>query len=125
MIAWLNTNSSEFIDQLCIYSVVTNQVDTLEWLLAIGWQVEDFHAPTLPEVAAERGHLDTLRWLYAKGCPFSDAVLDGAARYGHLDMVKWLDAYQRQVDPHTYRCAYEHKDVAAWIGDKIRSRRIW
>ena len=47
------------------------------------------------EVAAVNGDWDILRWAHANGCPWEEDVCASAAEGGNLDMLKWL----RSQDP--------------------------
>ena len=40
--------------------------------------------------AALGGHFEVLKWLRSKGCPWDEDACAGAAESGHLEMVKWL-----------------------------------
>ena len=40
-------------------------------------------------VAAMHGQLKTLQYLRSENCPWNDHTLDLAAEYGHLDVVEW------------------------------------
>ncbi|WZN61834.1 hypothetical protein HKI87_04g33690 [Chloropicon roscoffensis] len=42
--------------------------------------------------AAYHGHLEVIKWLRAKGCPWGTATSNNAARGGHLEVLQWLRA---------------------------------
>ena len=46
----------------------------------------------LVRVAAEGGHLETLRWLVENGCTVNEWTCEAAAKGGHLNVLKWLRA---------------------------------
>jgi hypothetical protein len=48
--------------------------------------------------AAEGGHLETLKWARANGCPWGVDTCAGAAKNGHLDILQYLWA---NGCPHT------------------------
>jgi hypothetical protein len=40
-------------------------------------------------MAAEGGHLGTLKWLRQQGCPWGMETCDAAAEKGHLNVLQW------------------------------------
>ena len=54
--------------------------------------------------AAENGHLDVLRWLRTKGCPWDECTCIAAAAYGHLDVLQW--ARENGCLWHDETCSY-------------------
>ena len=61
--------------------------------------------------AARGGHLEVLKWLREKGCPWDAWACTEAARYDHLAVLKWL----RSQDPP---CPWDESacSEAAWGG---------
>lgn len=51
--------------------------------------------------AAEQGHLEVLEWALENGCPCSDCAVPGAARNGHLSVLKLLCKNGCQCDDST------------------------
>ena len=41
-------------------------------------------------MAAQGGHLDTVKYLHDNYCPWNSQVVDAAASQGHLEMVQYL-----------------------------------
>ena len=41
-------------------------------------------------MAAERGHLEVLRWAREHGCPWESDSCIQAARVGHLEVLQWM-----------------------------------
>lgn len=93
--------------------------------------------------AAERGHLQTLRWLVDQGCPVDHTTVLAAAQEGHVDCLRYLcetahacdgvDVYRRVIWSGSVaclaylderRCPRPHNAVslAAWHGqiDSLR-----
>ena len=62
------------------------------------------------------GHLETLKWAIAHGCPFDDETCRRAAQGGHLETLKWLRASGCPWDGRT--CAYAalrgYRRVVEW-----------
>ena len=42
--------------------------------------------------AAFRGHLEVIKWLRAKGCPWGEVTSRSAALGGHLEVLQWMQA---------------------------------
>jgi hypothetical protein len=42
--------------------------------------------------AAEFGHLETLKWARANGCPWNEMTCTRAAEFGHIEVLKWARA---------------------------------
>ena len=42
--------------------------------------------------AAYSGHLEVIKWLRAKGCPWGTSASNYAARKGHLEVLQWMRA---------------------------------
>ena len=62
------------------------------------------------------GHLETLKWLRAMGCPWDVSTCAWAAQGGHLALLRWAHLNGAPWDANT--CAYAAKagnlDVLAW-----------
>ena len=56
--------------------------------------------------AAFHGHLEVMKWLQAKGCPWGTQTSNCAAHGGHLEMLQWM----RAQDPP---CPW-NRDVCYW-----------
>ena len=56
--------------------------------------------------AAQGGHLEVLKWLRVKGCPWGISTSTWAAQHGHLEMLQWM----RAQDPP---CPWD-SDVCYW-----------
>ena len=57
--------------------------------------------------AALYGHLELVKWLRAKGCPWGTRTSSCAAIGGHLDVLQWI----RSQDPP---CPWDSKNVCYW-----------
>lgn len=44
-------------------------------------------------LAAEHGHLEFVRWLHSKGCPWTTNAFSMAIRGGHLDVLQWAHSH--------------------------------
>ena len=55
--------------------------------------------------AARHGHLEVLKWLRAKGCPWGTRTSAGAARGGRLEVLQWMRA---QDPPCPWNCRVIH-----------------
>ena len=42
------------------------------------------------EGAAEKGQLETLKWLKREGCPWADVAVTVAAEFGRIEILEWL-----------------------------------
>ncbi|WZN65405.1 hypothetical protein HKI87_12g69630 [Chloropicon roscoffensis] len=68
--------------------------------------------------AAFGGHLEVLKWLRAKGCPWGISASASAAECGHLEVLQWMRA-QDPPCPWDSNVCYEaafggHLDVLRW-----------
>ena len=68
--------------------------------------------------AALGGHLEVLKWLRAKGCPWGTTTSTGAAFLGHLEVLQWMRA-QDPPCPWDSRVCYSaaskgHLEVLRW-----------
>ena len=63
--------------------------------------------------AAMGGHLEVLKWLHRKGCPWDQAACARAAQGGHLEVLKWLLAHDCPWDGRTYWGA--ELEVVEWL----------
>jgi hypothetical protein len=75
--------------------------------------------------AAQRGHLNTIRWLYkiysCKCIEDNRFIIVHAVKYGHLNLVKWLYYNHHVSSKHKYKAvvyyASYHKrlDIIEWF----------
>ena len=61
--------------------------------------------------AAFHGHLELVKWLRAKGCPWTTQASNCAARGGHLEVLQWMRAQDPPCPWNSRVCYY-----AAWEG---------
>lgn len=77
------------------------------------------HSPdvSIGSNAAEAGHLDTLKWLYANGYHVNYFTFKMAVKSGHLEMLKWLKEQKCEIDIIMTSTAaqYGHLDVLKWL----------
>ncbi|KAG3179896.1 hypothetical protein PC128_g15796 [Phytophthora cactorum] len=86
-----------------LYECFSPHIDLFDTTQLSEWEKKKFSIDTvaqrgdlvlikyLHEIAANRGHLDVVKWLdghRSEGC--TTAPIDSAACRGHLEMVKWL-----------------------------------
>ena len=68
--------------------------------------------------AAFHGHLEVIKWLRAKGCPWGIAASANAAYSGHLEVLQWMRAQGPPCPWDSYVCYYAaehgHLDVLRW-----------
>jgi hypothetical protein len=64
-------------------------------------------------------YIDTLKWLYAAGCPMDARACSGAAAWGHLDTLKWLRSVGCPWSHHVFISAASMGavDVIQWAYD--------
>jgi hypothetical protein len=63
-------------------------LEVLKWLHNQGYPWDE----STCDAAAEGGHLATLQWAREHQCPWNkDQVRVHAAERGHVDMLRWLD----------------------------------
>ena len=54
--------------------------------------------------AAQGGHLEVLKYLHEKGCPWNEETCNAAAFEGHLDVLKY--AHEHECPWHDMTCGY-------------------
>eukprot|EP00953_Heterococcus_sp_UTEX-ZZ885_P039249 20122-Heterococcus_DN1.PRE.1 len=103
-------------------AVKCNQLPVLEFLCSQGC----FCEWGVAEVAAKRGALDILRWLYEHGCAWdSSQILKFAASSGDVSTAAWVkqqpgttcDAHVMSAaaeQGHTAMCEYLHAEQCPW-----------
>ena len=68
--------------------------------------------------AAFHGHLEVIKWLRAKGCPWGIAASANAAYSGHLEVLQWMRAQGPPCPWDSYVCYYAagngHLEVLRW-----------
>ena len=68
--------------------------------------------------AAFGGHLEVMKWLRAKGCPWGTLTSRWAAFGGHLEVMKWLRAKDPPCPWDEYVCLHAagngHLEVLRW-----------
>lgn len=70
--------------------------------------------------AARGGHLETLKWLRAHGCPWNIFTCLNAAEKGHLHILKWLreQAFPWPPEASYYAGSNGHLDVLKWMREQ-------
>jgi len=70
----------------------------------------------LVNYAAQRGHLEVLKWARENGCPWYEKTCAYAAAGGHLEVLKWARANGCPWDERTCTHAAEggHLEVLKW-----------
>lgn len=72
-----------------------------------------------PRCAAERGHLEVLRWAIENRCPVDDRTYHGAAMYGHVHILEYLHTTHATYDAFA-ACAAAgqgHVHVLEWFNE--------
>jgi len=66
--------------------------------------------------AAEKGHLEMLKWARENGCPWDECTCSGAAGNGHLEVLKWARENGCPWDVLTwiYAASRGHLEVLKW-----------
>jgi len=68
--------------------------------------------------AAYGGHLEMIKWLRAKGCPWGTTTSSWAAEGGHLDMLQWMRAQDPPCpwdsDVYLFAASKGHLEVLRW-----------
>ena len=68
--------------------------------------------------AAQGGHLEVLKWLRVKGCPWGASTSAWAAQHGHLEMLQWMRAQDPPCpwdeDVCGWAASYGHLEVLRW-----------
>ncbi|KAL7753178.1 hypothetical protein RI367_001632 [Sorochytrium milnesiophthora] len=82
------------------------------------WGVRDVHVADIA-LAAQRGHLQALLFLFDRGLgPFTESVADAAAKGGHLPILLWLHEAYGVTPTDRGLCqavARGHLDVVQWM----------
>ena len=65
------------------------QWEIMEWLWSGG---DIYDSAACMYAAAGNGHLETLKWLRSKGCPWSASTWSSAAKGGHWEILRWLQS---------------------------------
>ena len=67
--------------------------------------------------AAKGGHFEVLKWLMSEGCPLNEDACIGAARGGHLEVLKWLGSMgcPLYVSTCTFAAKGGHFEVLKWL----------
>ena len=68
--------------------------------------------------AASRGHLEVLKWLRAKGCPWEEVTRNAAIAGGHLEVLQWMRAQDPPCPWNSSVCfdaaLHGHLEVLRW-----------
>lgn len=85
--------------------------DVVAWL-GPGRRLHRAHA----QLAARGGHIDVLRWLRGRGCPWDEQTCEQAAAGGHLSLLQWARARGCPWNEWTCEAAAAggHLDVLQW-----------
>ncbi|KAL6062163.1 Ankyrin repeat domain containing protein [Balamuthia mandrillaris] len=69
------------------------------------------------KLAAKAGHVDILRWLQKKGCPWDATTCKAAAVEGNLDALKWLRFHGCPWDERVFLAAAKSGRLAVvhWL----------
>ena len=65
--------------------------------------------------AAANGHLEILKWARANGCPWNVSTCTNAAENGHLETLKWLRANGAPWNEELIRRDLTHAAVLEWL----------
>ena len=81
------------------------------------------------DAAINNGHLNILKWLLERGCPWNnDIAWTWAVQHGHLDVLKYLDtAHLCLLDSRTCTIAAEHGqvEILAWARCELNPPLEW
>jgi len=73
---------------LCNQAVISGNLEILQ----LTWR-QNFKRSkkySLLNTAVKNGHLDMLKWLHGKGCPYDENTSVAAVAYKHIEIFKWL-----------------------------------
>jgi hypothetical protein len=69
------------------------------------------------DTAVGKGHLDALRWLHSRGCPWDPWTCHGAAERGHLEVLRYAHEHGCPWNCGTCNCAAKggQLEVLRWL----------
>jgi len=104
---------------LWAHAAQDGRVEVLKWLRENRW-FDGTNSLIVAEIAAERGYMNVLKWLFQVGCVFTANVCAKAAKGNQLEVLKWLHLSKCPWDKHTTRGAAKcgNLEMLKWIISK-------
>tara|TARA_B100001057_G_scaffold30462_4_gene27732 strand:- start:1201 stop:2472 length:1272 start_codon:yes stop_codon:yes gene_type:complete len=125
-----------------MHAATNNRRDVLEWLLAEFGSMYELN-PRVAWAAARNGHIELLKWLRERGCPWDKSAVEGAVQHaisdGSMRALRWIAAngghiFHRTVRLDFLRMHLKHTPTgplpdqlvpdAMWVHTLMRWRKV-
>lgn len=122
-LSWARTHELKWDSKTCMKAAKYGHLSVLQ-LVAREWPLGEQQKLLQPQMfdkrvfayAAGGGHMEVIRWLHERQCPWNEEACLAAARFGHLEVLQWM---RERGCPWNMWCLHNaawggHTEVVVW-----------